>query len=184
MNSKYVLKFRRQRERKTNYKLREHLLVSERTRVVIRRSVNGINVQLIKYNIKGDEILAAASSRDLKKFGWNASKGNIPAAYLTGYLCGLKAKKVKIKHAIVDVGMQTNQKGTRIFATIKGLIDAGLELPYGKGIFPSEERIKGLHIENFAKSSKTNFSKVKSDSEKISKIFEKTKKQIEAKIND
>jgi len=36
----------------------------------------------------GDKILATAQSIDLKEHGWSAGTGNLPAAYLTGFLAG------------------------------------------------------------------------------------------------
>ena len=52
-------------------------------------------------------------------------------------------------------------KGSRIYAALKGILDAGLNIPHSDGIFPNEERIKGKHI-----------------SEDIEKNMEDTKKKI------
>ena len=54
--------------------------------------------------------------------------------------------KKGIEEAILDIGLQRPVKGSRVFAALKGMLDAGLSIPHGDGIFPSEERIKGLHI--------------------------------------
>ncbi len=182
MNAKYVLRFRRQRSKKTNYKKRLALLKSDLPRVVIRKGSNGMMIQIIEYKEKGDFTVVGASSSELKKFGWKAGTGNIPSAYLTGYLCGLKAKKSKIKKVIVDLGLQSTQKKSRIFAAVKGLKDGGLEIPTQDEIFPSNERIKGIHIEKFASKSKNNFSKKAEISKKISEHFQKVKKSLEEKI--
>ena len=38
-------------------------------------------------------------------------------------------------------------------ATFKGILDAGIDIPYNEDFFPEnlEERIQGAHIENYAK---------------------------------
>jgi len=87
---------------------------------------------------------------------------NTSAAYLTGYLAGKLALQKGIKEAILDIGLQRPVKGSRVFAALKGLLDAGLEIPHGEDIFPSEERIKGLHI-----------------SEEVGKMFEEVKAKME-----
>ena len=54
--------------------------------------------------------------------------------------------KKEIKEAILDLGLYPSTKGSRIYACVKGVLDAGLNIPCDESIFPSEERIKGLHI--------------------------------------
>ena len=78
--------------------------------------------------------------------GWSGSTGNLPAAYLTGYLAGKRAAKKGVNEAVLDIGLQKPVKGAACFATLKGLLDAGLEIPYGEEILPSEDRLKGKHI--------------------------------------
>ena len=41
-------------------------------------------------------------------------------------------------------------KGSSIYAALKGILDAGINLPYNKEILPSEDRIKGKHISDYA----------------------------------
>ena len=104
-------------------------------------------VQLVEYHPDGDKVLVSSSTRELIKLGWDRARGNIPTAYLTGYLLGVKAKKSNYGDAIVDFGLQSNVKGSRIYAALKGAIDAGLDVHYGsEDIFPPEERINGVHI--------------------------------------
>ena len=38
-------------------------------------------------------------------------------------------------------------KGSRIFASLKGILDAGIDIPHNEEVLPSEERIKGEHID-------------------------------------
>ena len=57
------------------------------------------------------------------------------------------------KNAILDIGLAASSPGNRVFAALKGMIDAGLEIPHGESVLPDEDRINGLHInENLAKS--------------------------------
>jgi len=159
---KRIVSFKRRREEKTNYKKRLALLKSEKARLVIRKSLSNISVQFINFKPTGDETLVSAVSTELKKFGW-AKGGNIPAAYLTGLLAGKKAKEKNIKEAVLDLGLQTSTKGSRLYAALKGVLDSGVNVPHSKDILPSEERINGKHI-----------------SEELAKQFEDVKKKIGA----
>jgi large subunit ribosomal protein L18 len=73
----------------------------------------------------------------------------LPAAYLTGLLIGKKAAKNKIKEAVLDSGLYPSTKGSRIYAVLKGAVDSDLKVSFDEKILPSEERIKGLHIQKF-----------------------------------
>ena len=162
MKSKvYDVRFRRKSEGKTDYKKRLTLLQGDMPRLVIRNSLKNICLQIIKYEATSDKVLIAASSKELEKFGWSKSKLNIPAAYLTGFLLGHKSKKLKITKIIVDFGLTAFFKGGRLSAALKGCIDGGLNVICDQKIFPTEDRIKGKHIEN------------------MTPIFEDTKKKIE-----
>lgn len=141
------LKYRRRREGKTNYHKRLKLLSGGQTRVVIRRSNTGLIVQFVDYQQAGDLVRAQATAADVRKSGMTMTSGkSIPAAYLTGYIAGLRAKKAGVSGAIADLGMQTSTKGNRLYAALKGAIDAGLEIPVGEDYLPSADRIEGKHI--------------------------------------
>jgi len=147
----YNVPYRRRREGKTNYHRRKKLLISGLPRLVARKTNKHIIAQIVEASIEGDRVLASAHSSELrKKFGWLGSLKNLPAAYLTGLLCGYRALKRNVKKAILDIGLQTPSKGARVFAVMKGCIDAGIEIPHGEEILPSEERIKGQHISDYA----------------------------------
>jgi large subunit ribosomal protein L18 len=107
--------------------------------------------QLVEYSADGDRVVAAASSRDLVKFGWKGHPANLPSAYLTGLLLGQKAKRAGAKKAILDLGLQSTIVGSRVFAALKGALDAGLEVPHDDIVLPSDDRISGKHIEDYAK---------------------------------
>lgn len=146
----FAPKFRRRREGKTNYHKRLRLLQSGKPRIVVRRSNTGITVQIINYEPAGDKVLAQASPKDLVSAGLTQTSGkSIPAAYLIGFAAGMRAKKAGVTEAIVDIGLQSATKGNRLFAAVKGAIDAGLAIPVSEEILPSADRVEGKHIAAF-----------------------------------
>ncbi len=149
-SSNYRVQLRRRREGKTDYQARKALVISGRPRLVARTSLRNSTAQIIIAKPIGDQVLAAANSRELiKKYGWKAPTGNLPAAYLTGLLCGLKAKAAGIDAAILDLGLINPTKGAKVFAVLHGVIDAGVEVPHGEGKIV-EYRSKGDHIVGYA----------------------------------
>ncbi len=151
-SSNYRVQLRRRREGKTDYQARKALVISGKPRLVARTSIRNVTAQIIIAKPKGDQVLAAANSRELtKKYGWKAPTGNIPAAYLTGLLCGLKAKAKDVDEAILDIGLITPTKGAKVFATLNGVVDAGVEVPHSEEKLV-KERTKGDHIAKYAKS--------------------------------
>lgn len=138
--------FRRRRENKTNYRYRLKLLKSRMPRAVVRKSLKHTIVQFIEYDIHGDKVLTTASSTELRKMGWTGSTSNLPAAYLTGLLAGTRATEKQIESAVLDIGLNQPIKGSRIFASLRGILDAGISLPHGENIFPNEERLTGKHL--------------------------------------
>lgn len=151
-NASYRVKLRRRREGKTDYQARKALVTSRKPRLVTRASIRNVEVQIIIAKPHGDAVLASANSRELiKSYGWRAPTGNIPAAYLTGLLCGLKAKAAGIKEAILDIGLVSPTKGSKIFAILSGVVDAGVEIPHSEDKIV-KERMKGEHIAKYAKS--------------------------------
>ncbi len=147
--STYEVLFRRRREGKTDYAKRQNLLKSDSLRLVVRKSNAAIRLQVVKYAISGDETLASADSKELKKFGWQGSAGNLPAAFLAGFLLGKRAAKADAKAAILDMGLHSRVHGGRIFAAVRGAIEAGLSVPVGEEALPNDERVMGRHIESF-----------------------------------
>jgi large subunit ribosomal protein L18 len=43
--------------------------------------------------------------------------------------------------------MQNPKYGGVLFAAVKGMTDAGLEVPHSKDVVPAEDRLKGKHID-------------------------------------
>ena len=144
--SHYKVRFRRRRQGKTDFYQRKAFIVSRRKRLVVRRSNKHIRAQIIEAHMKGDSILVAADSGELIKFGWNVNCSNTPAAYLVGILLGRKALINGIKEAVLDIGLYQPSRGARVFAVLKGALDAGLHIPYNEIVLPEEERLAGEHI--------------------------------------
>ncbi|RJS91127.1 50S ribosomal protein L18 [Candidatus Bathyarchaeota archaeon] len=147
----YNVPYRRRREGKTNYRRRKKLILSGLPRLVARKTNKHIIAQIIEARVEGDRVIASAHSSELrKKYGWLGSLKNLPAAYLTGLLCGFKALNKGVKKAILDIGLHSPSKGARVFAVLKGCVDAGVEIPHSEEILPDENRIKGQHISDYA----------------------------------
>jgi large subunit ribosomal protein L18 len=184
---------RRRREGKTNYHARLKLVLSGKLRLVVRASIHTVVVQVIEASLKGDKIIVSAHSRHLAKYGWKYNQGNMPSAYLVGYLCGMRAKNKKIKECILDVGILVHKH--RIFAAFKGFLDAGIEVPHGNSVFENlhlDSRMNGNHIKEYAelikKKDKKKFEKEFSsylkngiDPTKITEDFETIKNSITKK---
>ena len=135
---------RRLREEKTNYRKRKHLLMGRRDYITVQISSENTLVQIHKPEMQGDKVLASAHSRYLLGKGWKGSRKNIPAAYLTGYLAGKKALGKGVKAAVLYSG--TRKYTQRMAAALKGVIDAGLDVPADSETFPNDERISGKHL--------------------------------------
>jgi large subunit ribosomal protein L18 len=145
---RYHIKPRRRREGKTDYRKRLALLKSRTTRIVIRKSINNTTIQFVNYDEKGDNIVATATSKELvKKYNWNYSTSTTPAAYLTGLLAGKRAKEQGITECVLDIGRYVPVTGSKVFAGLKGVIDAGIDCPHNEEKIPSEERIMGEHLD-------------------------------------
>tara|TARA_Y100000310_G_scaffold344294_1_gene456257 strand:+ start:1919 stop:2413 length:495 start_codon:yes stop_codon:yes gene_type:complete len=155
------VKYRRKREGRTDYKKRLALLKSSKLRLIIRKSLKNITVQVVKYEKDGDKVVITTCSRELKKLGWSGYGRNLPAGYLVGLLCGTKAKKQKCGDMIVDAGLQKLSKGNLVYSVVKGVVDSGVNVACSEEVFPKEERIQGKHI-----------------SDKVVKDFEKVKANI------
>jgi len=188
----YNLEFKRKRKGLTNYRKRLKILLSRKLRLVVRRSLNNINATIVDYNDKGDVIKIASHSSSLKKYGWKQNTGNIPAAYLVGYLLGKKAISTKINEAVLDIGLQKSIKGSRIYAVLAGSVDAGLNVPHDKEILPDKKRIIGEHIAKYSDSLKKDAEAMKKQFGKclknninpsdITKNFEEVKKNIDVQV--
>jgi large subunit ribosomal protein L18 len=150
MHRTYRVPFRRKREQKTDYRFRLKILRAGMPRVVVRKTNRNVIVQIAEFDPKGDRITVSATGFELKKkFGYVGNADTTPASYLAGYLAGKRALKQDIKNAVLDIGMNAPAKGARVFAALKGLLDAGLEIPHQSDVLPDDTRIHGNHLKNF-----------------------------------
>ncbi|MFA5071748.1 MAG: 50S ribosomal protein L18 [Candidatus Pacearchaeota archaeon] len=141
---------RRRIEGKTDYANRVRLLKGETPRVVFRRTNKYIIAEYVTSHEAQDKIEIGITSKNLKKFGWpeefDGSLKSVPASYLTGFLMGKEIGKKKLATPIVDVGMIRTLSKNKVFAFIKGLIDAGMKIKCAKEKFPEESRIEGKNL--------------------------------------
>jgi len=144
---RYRVHFRRRREGKTDYRVRLRLLKSDTPRAVVRFSDRRVHVSIVRFDPVGDRVLAAAESAELGRVGFpENSLSTTPAAYLTAYLAGLRSKSAGAASVVLDTGIRHPTEGGRLSAALKGLLDAGVQVPHGEGHFPSKERLNGAHL--------------------------------------
>ena len=144
---RYKVKPRRRREGKTDYRKRLGLLKSGKPRIVVRKSLKHTIVQFVEYHEKGDEIKISATSKELTgKYKWGFSTSTTPAAYLTGLLAGKRAYEKGIKEGVLDIGRQRPVTNSKVFAALKGVLDAGVRCPHDEKKIPDESRLIGEHL--------------------------------------
>ncbi len=184
--SRFAVHFRRRREGKTDFRSRRQMLYSGKPRLVVRTSLRYIMAQVVSFTFEGDIVKASATSKQLAAYGWKGSGSNTSAAYLTGLLCGMRAKKAGLSEAILDIGMRDVVKGAKIFATLKGFSDSDIDIPFSEDIVPDEDRISGKHIvtyyesldEEARKARFSNYLKEQVDVTSIPAMFEQVKAEI------
>ncbi|MEM2849849.1 MAG: 50S ribosomal protein L18 [Candidatus Bathyarchaeia archaeon] len=175
---------------KTDYRRRRLLLLSGLPRLVVRKTSKNIIVQIVEARLEGDHVLASAHSKEVvRDFGWLGHGNNSSIAYLTGLLAGLKCVKIGVKVAVLDAGISKPAKGGRIAAALKGVLDAGLDIPHGEEMLPSDDRVSGKHIAEYAgklksgnpelyKKAFSNYLKKGLDAESIVEHFNEVKNKI------
>ena len=147
---RWRVQFRRKREGRTDYRHRLRLLRSGKPRLVARISLKHVTAQVVRATPRGDLTVASAHSMELEELGWRGHTSNIPAAYLVGMLCGRRALKAGVGGCVLDLGMYDPTPQAKVFAVAKGAIDAGLRIPHGEGVLPSDERVRGEHVAKYA----------------------------------
>ncbi|MEM0441486.1 MAG: 50S ribosomal protein L18 [Candidatus Caldarchaeum sp.] len=173
------MKPRRRRQGYTDYRKRLALVKSGVERLVVRRTNRRIIVQVVKSKAKGDNTLITVFSDVLKQYGWKGSFKSVPAAYLTGLLAGKKALEKGLSKAIVDIGLFRSVKGSRLYASVKGAIDAGLEIPVDEKVLPEGDRILGKHISEYVEKiieSPHGYQFIASDKEYLLKLDEEVER--------
>jgi len=173
-NSAYFKRFqvakRRRREGKTDYKARRKMVRQDKNkynnrkyRLIVRFTNKRCICQIAYATIRGDIVVAAASSSELTDFGIPVGHKNYAAAYCTGLLVARRVlkkfgidEKFKGKEeidgeeyhvedeeneqkpfkAILDVGLQTTCVGARMWGALKGAVDGGIHVPHTTKNFP------------------------------------------------
>jgi len=120
-----------------------YLLKSGKPRVIFRKTNRYLLAQIVVSEIAQDKVLVNVTTKDLIKYGWpeklSGSLKSLPAAYLMGYLLVKKSKN--IKEGVLDIGLLTHVPKSRIYAFVKGLKDAGFDIPCNDDVLPTEDLI-------------------------------------------
>lgn len=148
--ARYFVPFRRRKEGRTDYSKRARLVVSDRPRMVVRKTNRHVLIQLVTAEIEGDRTLVTANSRELAGYGFTGSTSGLPAAYLTGMLFAVKALNADYQRAVLDIGLHRATRGARVFAALKGAVSAGLDVPHSGEILPDDSRVKGAPVSTYA----------------------------------
>lgn len=167
---RYQVKYRRRREGKTDFYARKRLVIQDKNkfnspkyRLVVRFTNKDIITQIVSAKIIGDQVLAAAYSHELARYGFSVPHvTNYAAGYATGLLL---ARRVLTKlnladkyqgntqvdgndynvealddgpnpfRALLDVGLRRTTTGSKLFAVLKGATDGGLDVPHSERRF-------------------------------------------------
>ena len=150
MTSTYVPLLRRRREGVTDYRSRRRAITAHKVLLVVRISNKNVSSQFVVPKVSGDTVVASAHSHELLKLGWRGSLKSTPACYLLGMLAGKKARANGVKEAVIYNGLSPFVKGGRVGALVKGVVEAGVEVPVGEDAFPPNERLTGKAIADYA----------------------------------
>jgi len=145
------LRYKRRRNGETDYRRRMRMLRGGSTRAVVRVTNTQTICQLVDYTNDGDKVSISIDGKTLvDKFGWplDASRKSIPASYIAGFAMAKAAMAAGHDEAILDIGLAASTPGNRVFAAMKGMVDAGLEIPHNEDVLPSDDRISGAHIDD------------------------------------
>jgi large subunit ribosomal protein L18 len=140
---------RRRRAGLTDYRRRLKLLRGNKPRAVVRVSNTRTTCQLVSWAKEGDLVTATVTGSDLlKKYGWpeSFSQKSVSASYLVGFAMGKAAIASGATEAVLDIGLAASTPGGRVFSALKGMVDAGLDIPHGENVLPDEGRLAGAHI--------------------------------------
>eukprot|EP00009_Paramoeba_aestuarina_P002365 CAMPEP_0201506610 /NCGR_PEP_ID=MMETSP0161_2-20130828/514_1 /ASSEMBLY_ACC=CAM_ASM_000251 /TAXON_ID=180227 /ORGANISM="Neoparamoeba aestuarina, Strain SoJaBio B1-5/56/2" /LENGTH=291 /DNA_ID=CAMNT_0047900759 /DNA_START=524 /DNA_END=1399 /DNA_ORIENTATION=+ len=162
---------------------------SPKYRLVVRITNKDVINQLIYAQLSGDRVVACAYSHELPRYGVTVGLTNYSAAYCTGLLLarrhlknlgldqlysGVEEINGEEYHvegddnsrrpfkALLDVGLARTTTGAKVFASLKGAADGGLDVPhttkrfvgFSEGALNSgilREHIVGGHVANYMK---------------------------------
>jgi large subunit ribosomal protein L18 len=121
--------------------------------VTIKITNQNVIAQVLKPEIQGDIVRVSTHSRELRRYGWKGSLNSLPACYLVGLVLGRKALEKGVDKAVLYIG---NKPFTsRIAACMKGIVQAGINIPISSESYPTEHRLNGQHIAEYALKIKT-----------------------------
>jgi len=105
-NKRYQTKYRRRRECKTDYYARRKMILQDKNkyntpkyRFVVRFTNRDVITQIAYSKIAGDQIICAAYSHELPRYGMPVGLTNYSAAYATGLLL---ARRLLTKYKLAD----------------------------------------------------------------------------------
>ena len=142
--------FRRRLSSTTDYRRRLRLLKSGMPRAVVRVSNKRTTAQITSNHKDGAVVIATLTgSAHSSRYGWPAalSKKSVPASYLVGFALGKAALAAGHDEAVLDIGLAASTPGNRVYAALRGMVDAGLEVPHGEDVLPDDDRVNGAHID-------------------------------------
>lgn len=183
----YKVRFRRARKGLTDFRRRRRLISSGIPRLVIRKTNRYIQAALVVSKPEGDSAICRASSVELRKIEWPLGFSNAMASYLTGFICGLRARANGMSEAVPDIGLHRHSRGGNVYALCKGAMDAGLKVRLDESVFPTEDRIRGKHIASYYTELSSspqevlqfsNYRRRGVDPNSLDKIFEKAKANV------
>lgn len=143
---RFKTKFRRRRDCKTDYKQRRTLIRQDKRkhnapkwRLVVRVTNKDVICQIAAANMVGDQVMCAAYSHELARYGLNVGLTNYAACYCTGLLLARRLlRKLKLDRFYPgkkrldgnmfksDVSNVQWRPGQKIYRPFKCLLDVGL----------------------------------------------------------
>jgi len=163
---------------------------SPKYRMVVRITNKDVINQLVYAQLSGDRVVCSAYAHELPRYGVTLGLNNYSAAYCTGLLLARRhlknlgldklysgAEEINGEEyhvegednsrrpfkALLDVGLARTTTGAKVFASLKGAADGGLDVPhttkrfvgFSEGELNSEvlrEHIVGGHVANYMRS--------------------------------
>jgi large subunit ribosomal protein L5e len=130
---------------------------SPKYRLVVRFTNKDVIAQMVRPKIEGDVVYSAAYGHELKRYGIPVGHNNYAAAYAVGLLLARRtlnkfgladkyqgqtqvngedynveplADGPRPLRAILDTGLKRTSTGSKVFATLKGAVDGGIDIPH------------------------------------------------------
>lgn len=126
-------------------------------RLVVRFTNRDVIAQMVRAKIQGDFVYASAYGHELAKYGIPVGHNNYASAYAVGLLLARRtlskfglADKYQGQtsvtgedynvepivdgprplRAVLDTGLKRTSTGSKVFATLKGAVDGGIDIPH------------------------------------------------------